>query len=270
MALIIWRIVCLVLFYWSLQVLCGGKVERRKSRYKAKAFFGYNVLKHYYNKNMDTNTIPYDKEAADSEEGLLKQTLKPFHSQIADIKEGYNLLCLIVNAYRLDFPHIDLKLNNYYLQILQIIKPAFGLIETEIDSRYYQNKRHNLPSDFIHAQIFEGSFYEPFTSLHEAKQKISGKELNWATVETNMNECLGRINNAYFRIFGNDNILSVNQKFFTEVQDYVSTLTPTQEKNDKYICGGLTLDLTKGTLRYNSNNPVLVTIDGREMKFLRF
>ena len=103
---------------------------------------------------MDTNTIPSDKEEAGSEEGMLKLALKPFLGQISDIKEGYNLLCLIVNAYRLDFPHIDLKLNNYYLQILQIIKPAFEFIETEIDSRYYKNKRHNFPSDFINAQIF--------------------------------------------------------------------------------------------------------------------
>ncbi len=217
---------------------------------------------------MDTNTIPSDKEEAGSEEGMLKLALKPFLGQISDIKEGYNLLCLIVNAYRLDFPHVDLKLNNYYLQVLQVTKSAFEIIEAEIDNRYYK-RDPSLPSDFIHAQIFEGSFYEPFTSLHEAKQKISGKELSWFTIETKMNECLSRINNAYFRVFANGESVPKNKDLYSEIQGYISGLGSIVEKTNTLICQNLVLDTVKGTLQYATNKPVPVTIDGREIKLLR-
>ncbi|CAN5118601.1 hypothetical protein BH09PAT1_BH09PAT1_3950 [soil metagenome] len=230
-------------------------------------YFGYNVLKHYQNQNMNTN-IPLDKEDAAFEEGILRGILEPYFSDITDVKIGYDLMCEIITVFKSDFPQIEPKLNDYYTEITRVVESAFDKVESEIQQNYDHNSRNDLPRDFIHPHIFEGYFYRPFVSLHEAESLIQNGKLSWHNIEKSMNECRGRITNAYFRLLGKNEIISAHNSLYTDASNYIKQL-PTNSTNSPILnCGELELNLKKGTIRYKDNATVSVAIEGREVKFL--
>lgn len=207
--------------------------------------------------NININSDDY-LEKSNHELFLLRQVLIKQPSvleEVENIKRGYQLLTKAVYTSKKNILElIDPKLNEYYQELVRIIKSSYENFEAIINEAYGTDSPQSLPSFYINSHVFGDYPYFPFASIFE-------KPLDsWDEIENKLNESLSRINQAYALLDIKDNKTGY-ANFFNEVEKYLTSFF-------KFTCGDLVLDLEIPALIYKNGTPLPIQLKRKEIQFL--
>jgi len=123
----------------------------------------------------------------------------------------------------------------------------------------------------MHPDIFDGSFYKPIDNFHEGKKSLDRvkKITSWKDMEEDIYDCMTRIEEAYFRILGDQKSKIRNEKLMIAIKKYINSRGMFLVNNSLVIeRGDIHLDPQTAKLQYKNNPPVEVSMDKQEVEFL--
>lgn len=196
-------------------------------------------------------------EEAKQEINILRRVLQPHLSRMADVREGYAVLCLVLTIFKRDFPKVDPQLNKYFRELVSTLQSAHEDIESVIESAYGSESKNSLPAYYIDPHIFGESLYFPAFSLFEIEKNT------WSEIQHNLNKCFDKIESAFTTYAEDNKVDPTITPLLTEINDYVRELAPA------LVCGGLSLDTNAGTLQFGKKAAIPVTVESNEVRFLK-
>jgi hypothetical protein len=188
------------------------------------------------------------------EEDLFLDVLGTRSLEIAGLVIAYGLVLDILKAFERIYPQYDIKLDEYYLKLCELIQDNIESIEDEIALRYPPHGDMNFPDFYINTEAFS-SFNYPFKNLRDVEIDNS-----WNEEITKLNKSYGLLRELSHKV-GPGDIPAINQKLFDEIEEYIKGVTILE-------CGDLKLNLERGTLQYKLKKLQNVSIATQVVRFL--
>ena len=145
---------------------------------------------------MSNNYDKLEKEEQELEESILIRDLQHgYKKELELVAKSYKRVVEIVSQFLKQFPTVEDKLNDEYINLFVVVEKNFNFIKKDIEKRLDNDK---LPNFYTPGVFLENIIYKPFDNLYTAETDLrilnaKLQEDEFRLIRKRMNKCYGDI-----------------------------------------------------------------------------